>query len=339
MTMTAFASVYSMTATGTSPPASEPAPRRRRRAPRRPRPASGPTASTLAQKYRKSANAPEESVLIGGDSVGAEEHQRYTQSSRFPATWSEVVRQLTVAVSLSYREGFERLRVDLRSPELVVRGAAPTGDRLPLLMEALNASLSTLLLNRANQYSSSDAPHGAVLYFNSAADLAQGARLISPSLSDSVDLHVLGDGHEAVASARSIAVLVCPTNTDGNPAHIEHVEMVHYSNWTHQNLVVMINPSLIALTRHGSLDDEPRPPSFLADYHPSYYIDPVAYMCKNATGAMLRCFPRKWEMYILRAHADGGFRLIAEQNSRPSREKLKCEFSWRADLTSEQSIG
>lgn len=321
--------------------------------------------SALARKYRASINEPEENLLVGGDSKRAQQHRHFARSSRFPAAWSETVQQITRAVSLAALEGYKRIRIDLRNPELVAPRraaeasaavvAAPaaahrrtrprSSDRIALLMDACNATLRTLLRARdelpglgcaERAADGRRTPPRATLFFNSKHDALVGAPLLAEDLRGTVDLHTLGDGNEFAGAQNDFSIVLCPSNTQSNPSHIELVELVHYSNWNRQNLIVIMNPSLIALTRHGSLDDEPRPPSFLSDYLPSYYIDPVAYIAKNATGALLCCFPRKWEMYLLKSRSDeNGFRLICEQNNRPSREKLKCEFSWRADELSD----
>lgn len=339
------------TASPSTPP--ERSPKRRAHVPRRRR--SPVPHSALTQKYRSTASE-EEKELIG--KACAQEARHFAASSRFPASWEETVDQLTNAVASAALDGHERIRVDARNPEYVASVRAKEAadailkagvathargkghERVALLMDACNSTMRTLLrlrdklpvLDVIRDTSGRRIDARASLFFNSPGDQQIGASLLAPDLIEHVDMHVLRHGVELNAASNEISVVLCPNNTQSNPVQIELVELVHYSNWNRQNVVVLINPSLIALTRHSSLDDEPRPPSFMSDYVPCYYIDPVVYIAKNATGAMLRCFPRKWELYMLKASCgEDGFRLVGEQTSRPSREKLKCEFSWRVD--------
>ena len=325
----------------------------RRRQRRRPRPqrntqSEAESISSLARKYRNSPVVSDESELVGAESVSIQ------QSSRFPVNLSETVQQVAAAVEYAALEGHSRLRVDLRNPELVskdrvssvlstVEALPPTSktrqkrayQRMQVLMEAANEMVKCILLCRdklpglgGTNIKSLRPPRGS-LFFNSRADLELGKPMLHPDLISSVQLHALGEGFESTAAQSDVSVVLCPSNMHGNPGHIESIEFVHYSNWNNHNIVIVVNPSLVALTRLKSMNNELRPPSFLSDYLDAYYIDPVSYLARSAVGAILRCYPRKWEMYLLKLSTGNGFRLIGEQDQRPSREKLLCEFSWR----------
>ncbi len=315
--------------------------------------------SALAKKYRSEPIVSDESELIG-DPASVQEMNHFQRSSRFPANWSEAIQQLGTAVEFAALEGQSRIRVDLNNPELISKSKAssvpntietlpPTQstrrkrilERMSLIMQATNEMLRTVLDSRDSLPGLGGAakkklgpPRGSI-FFNSRADLELGSSMLAPDLVKSVEMYALGEGKEAAASRSDISVVLCPTNTQGNPSHIESMQSVHYSNWDNHSVVIVVNPALIALTRHRSLGEEPRSPSFLSDYVSTYYIDPVSYLARNAVGGVLRCYPRKWEMYLLKLRSAGGFRLIAEQSNRPSREKLLCEFSWRVDNATE----
>lgn len=319
--------------------------------------------SALSKKYRNTALDAENADLVGAETNRPTFFRETPNSTRFPASWSETVAQVSDSVLSAAKDGHLRLRVDLRNPELVtpenasavskaiaeVPTYAPPPNESPelklsrskgrmrLLMDVCNATFRTLfdsiddLPVIGNDNSQNQGPPRGVLFFDNSTDSDLGAHLLDDDISQSIDTHVFGEGDTVEAARSEIVVVLSPSNMHSDVSHIEYVEIVHYSHWNSHNIVVIINPSLIALTRHGSLDDEPRPPCFLSDYLPTYYIDPVAYIAKNATGALLLSFPRKWEMYLLKYRGEGAFRLIAEQQNRPSREKLFCEFSWRAD--------
>lgn len=170
----------------------------------------------------------------------------------------------------------------------------------------------------------------AAIHFDNPQDANEGSAFMSSELAAVTDLHVMGQPLGRAAKA-DMAVVIAPSNRKGNPYHIENVESVHYANWGQPKIIVMLNPELTALTRFSSFDEEPRQPSFLQDYLLSYYIDPAAFPTKTAVGAILHCFPRKWELYLSKLKGDMGFRLIAEQPMPPSTEKMRCEFAWRVD--------
>lgn len=242
-------------------------------------------------------------------------------------------------------EGHDRVRVDVKRPELIATCLPTPVDggvfnecgteacRVALLVEAACNMIEHLLQldpNDKRNFGLCFKPRRAALHFNSAEDAEVGARFVKKELAEVTDLYVLGEKAKDRPKA-DITVVIAPTNRQGNPAHIETVEMVHYAHWTHPRIVIMFNPDIVALTSFAAFGDGPREPGFLADYMPSYYLDPAAFPSKTAIGAVLRCFPRKWEMYLLKVQSDMGFRLVAEQHAPPSPEKIQCEFSWRID--------
>jgi Domain of unknown function (DUF1995) len=168
-----------------------------------------------------------------------------------------------------------------------------------------------------------------ILFFNSQHE-ADAARLRAhPSFVD----HVRYCALSSKAPDRlptDICILVAPTSRHGNPSIIEAVELIHYSNWNHSNIVIMLNPMLTALTGFN-LDGCARSPSFLSDYLETYYLDPAVFSSKVSTGALLHCYPRKWEMYMLRSKGPAAFRLVAEHSDRPKPERLICDFAWRSE--------
>ena len=260
--------------------------------------------------------------------------------------------QVEEAVSCSVEAGHDRIRVDVRMPELLAdayaMGSAYSDSRsrhsrrIALLVESANQILKQVFTPDAhagkdsNRYHMLLKPNRAAVFFNSKDDARIGRKTLSAEMSEFVDVQVLGEMEEKIAADTNVFVVIAPSNKQGNPSHIENVELVHYCNWMTPKLIIMVNPDLVALTRYSSFDNEPRQPCFLTDYVPSYYIDPAAFPTKSATGAVLRCYPRKWEMYLLKVHNDMGFRLVAEQGNRPTKEKLHTEFSSRIEKESEQ---
>lgn len=271
--------------------------------------------------------------------------------SRFPSTWPEAVSQVSQAVSTAVSEGHDRIRIDVKTPELIAdahrMGHSYSDEesrhrrRIALLVGSTNQILTEIFSPDSptsplqNPYEILISPTRAAVYFNSAEDARIGKKYMNVDMAHLVDARVLGDPKEEGANNPNVCVVIAPSNKQGNPSHIENVELVHYSSWNTPKLVIMLNPDLVALTRFTSLDNEPRQPCFLTDYLPSYYIDPAAFPSKAATGAVLRCYPRKWEMYLLKVHNDMGFRLIAEQGDPPSAEKIRFEFAWRIERETE----
>lgn len=141
-------------------------------------------------------------------------------------------------------------------------------------------------------------PRDVLLLFNDAADLAACASLVPRTLSGrSVTVGVLGE-IDSTRFVGSLVFVVCANNMGGNPSRIEAVEHVHYSNFNRRNWVVMFNAELVSLSL-ASLAAAPRPPLFLADYCYAYHADPVALPCAfGGAGALLRTYPRKWELYL-----------------------------------------
>lgn len=319
--------------------------------------------SELTQKYRAGAHDTDEAVLIGGNlpkptsespaqqsrepfplpphSQSAQYHSP-VRFSRFPSSWQEAVTQVTTAVTTAAADGHDRIRVDVKSPELLHSPPNPSHPqsetlsrahmRIARLVECANSTLHTFLIAKNSNRSKYAffTPKRGCLFFNDEHDAKIGREYLDPSLRSLVDVHVL-DGLPSYDLKSTVSVLIAPSNRDGNPSHIEAVERVHYSSWNDQKLVIMLNPDLMALTMFTSFEEQPRQPCFLGDYLLSYYLDPLAFPTKKATGAVLRCFPRNWEMYLLKVHNNMGFRLVAEHKGPPSPERIRCEFSWRIE--------
>lgn len=240
-------------------------------------------------------------------------------------------------------EGHDRIRVDVKRPELI-SGSMPIpvdrgvihdhsrhACRVALLVQtACNTIQQLVKLDPKDSCGLSTKLTRAAIHFNSPEDADIGRRFIVPEVKDFTDVYILGEKRKDRPKS-DMVIVIAPTNTQGNPEHIEKVELVHYANWSMPRIIVMLNPDLVALTNFTRFGDETREPGFLTDYMRSYYLDPAAFPAKTATGAVLRCFPRKWEMYLLKLKSDMGFRLVAEQQAPPSPEKIRCEFSWRID--------
>ena len=273
--------------------------------------------------------------------------------SRFPGSWEETATQVSRAVVHAALEGHDRIRVDVKRPELLVDefpdplrkdvpllDTSPHACRVALLTQAACDTIGALIkLDHSDKrnYRLCVKPRRAAVHFNSREDAVVGDRFISDEVRQFTDVFVLGEKKKDRPKA-DVAVMIAPTNRQGNFAQIEKVELVHYANWSAPKINVMFNPQLIALTSLTAFGDEPREPGFLRDYLRSYYLDPAAFPSKTATGAVLRCFPRKWEMYLLKVKSKMGFRLVAEQPAPPSPEKIRGEFSWRIESEMETAV-
>lgn len=275
---------------------------------------------------------------------GAARVRATVSHSRFPRTWGDALEHAGEALVKAFKDGHDRVRVDLCYPHLLQD--APTVNVLSYdsdgrirktgYLAHIVASLlnTTLLASRTGHSMKKNfSPRAIVVLFNTQREADLGASIVKECEKDvglPVRVGVLGqvDMGEFLTN---LVVMVAPSNRRGNPTQIEAVEQVHYSNFNVQNWVVMLDPDLVALTNFPSLSNEPRQPVLLSDYLTTYHMDPVAYPSKVATGAVLRCFPRKWELYLQRADDANGFRLVSEQPARPSLEKIHCEFSWRIE--------
>lgn len=305
--------------------------------------------TNVASKYQRHQQSPVNTVISRSKPI------RY---SRFPSEWDEATQQIGNAVEDATNEGYDHIRVDVKSPELIshnpLQSVIPNHlvdsnldssihqYRIPLLVEAANDIIRKIFRYGPGNPRKSNipfTPKRAAIYFNSTYDFEIGRESVDIPLDYIVDTHTLGTNVKKPVA--NVIVMIAPCNRQGNPEHIEAVEIVHYSNWQEPNIVVMINPDLIALTNFTAVGDEHRQPSFLKDYNASYYLDPAAFLSRAATGAVLRCFPRKWEMYLQKDQNRMGFRLIAEQENRPSNEKISCEFSWRIEkeLQEQKALG
>lgn len=241
------------------------------------------------------------------------------------------------AVAIAVSEGHERIRVDVKNPHLIPPRTAladpvVVGDNcLPRLVETA-CSLVEKLFNMGPVLVNNDdilcSLKTAVLHFDTAEDATLGKLMVPESMRPAVRVHAL---EERVWEGADIHIVIAPCNRAGTPARIEDVEAVHYAGWSKPRIIIILNPNLMALTKAVAFDGESREPGFLNDYVSSYYIDPAAYPTKTVTGAVLKCFPRKWELYLMKLRGDVGFRLVSEQHNLPSAERLRCLFSWRAE--------
>lgn len=296
-------------------------------------------ASSLSRKYRVSAPSIDDELLISDPS--APSHitcQRPPLDpayfSRFPSSWQEAKTQAISSVTQAVAEGHEQIRLDIKRPQRFAQTRTLRNDphAVGLLVDAacdLIRHLRSLDHDDPRNFGMDRKIHRAVIHFNDEHAASIGRDLVHSDLRECVDLHVLGDGLGGASKDTQLHVMLAPSNRDGNPGRIEDVQAVHYSYWRASNVVVMINPSLMALTKYSATSGNIREPGFLSDYLPSYYVDPVAFPAETATGAVLRCFPRKWELYLLKLKEGVGFRLISEQKALPEEEMLKCLFAWR----------
>jgi Domain of unknown function (DUF1995) len=286
----------------------------------------------------------------------------FVANTRFPATWSKVVRQTCDCAMLALAQGHDRLLMSVNKPSLLVRAPAiaPPQTWLPaaaarsqeqpspsfstahlyskgmssdfsLTIDICNALVARLCSGDAVSKGSRVRPEARIIVFFNSQREAEAARVRAhPAFIDRVRYSVLAStGPDRLPG--DICIIVSPTNRSGDSsAAIEAVELIHYSNWNNSNIVIMLNPNLIALSGFN-LDGRARPPSFLSDYVDVFFLDPAVYSSRVATGAILRCYPRKWELYMLRAKSPTGFRLVAEQSERPKLEKVLCDFAWRSE--------
>lgn len=307
---------------------------------------------------------------IKGVGVGVAERECRGREAggRFPEAWVQVVRQAGDATVAAMQQGHDRLLVDVGKVELLARrrrrrtsegegdggsGAGEAGEdgvgslssahlyggsegltsHFALTLDVCNAIVGRLCAGEGEIGGSrmrEDAK--IIMFFNNEEEAAMARRIAHPAYATRVEFQVLNQsGPER--GPTDVCIVVAPSNRRGDPSRIEAVERIHYSNWNDSNLVIMVNPALIALTGFMSLEGCVRPPCFLTDYIHCYYLDPQVFSTKYATGAVLRCYPRKWESYMQRVGGPSscGFRLVAESDERPRKEKLLCEFAWRAD--------
>lgn len=307
--------------------------------------------SALSRKYRPTPLHPDELELIGTSPSPPVTLPRL-ETSRFPCTWPAVVRQATDASVAALEAGHDRLLVDVRRPELLLNalGSSASFSSVHLFEDGLEptfamtldvcfALVSRLVSGGGRASGSRVRPSaGIIVFFNSEEEAAAATRAAHPAFRDRVKFQVL-DLRGPDRSPTDICVVVAPSNRRGDPSRIEAVERVHYTNWNDSNIVVIVNPDLFALTGFSTFDGCARPPCFLTDYVEAYYLDPQVFVSKHVNGAMLRCFPRKWEAYMQRSRLHPGtFRLISESEAKPRPEKVLCEFGWRADQAQTEGL-
>lgn len=293
----------------------------------------------------------------------------FASSSRLPQTWWEIVSQSCNAAMNALNRGHDRLLISVEKAAVVLNSPANDGrefqSKLPVKIGGITSDVVTeittsLTVSRTHQASfnvqlaiaidicsvliakitSGEAcTRGSrvrpgchiILFFNTPEEVEIAREVLHTDFSKFVSLQVLDPSGPKKRGASDICVLVRPCNISRDPRHIEAVELIHYSNWSHSNIVVMINPELVSLSGNGNLDGCMRSPYFMTDYIETFYLDPAVISSKNGTAALLRCFPRKWETYIQRPAGHRGFRLMGEQIAKPSPEKLICEFIWRTE--------
>lgn len=266
--------------------------------------------------------------------------------SRFPRTWNDALEHAANAVLSAFSNRHDRLRVDIQHPEMLKNApeytASSRGHEQLLRKAWYLAHVVVRLIDKLMQAHNSQkpllakedfSPCGILVMFNSQCEAEVGASVVTACKEVSnmqVRVGILGQV-DAGEFSSNLIFIVAPCNRQGNPAQIEAVEMVHYSNFNQSNWLIILNPDLIALTKFPSFSDEPRQPVLLSDYLLTYHLNPLSFPSKVATGALLRCFPRKWELYLQMMDDPTGFRLISEQAVRPSWQRIASEFSHRID--------
>lgn len=167
-----------------------------------------------------------------------------------------------------------------------------------------------------------------ILYYNTKED-AEWARNQAPLAWGDRVLHVpMSQRVKRVSS--DVSVLVAPSNRR-RVSSIEMVERVHYSDWSSSNIVILLCPDLYAVTNYPELDGRCRRPCFLSDYIESFVLDPAVFHSDRGTGALLKQYPRKWEMYLQKASRGTEFRLVGERAKRPPPESMYHTFASRLE--------
>jgi Domain of unknown function (DUF1995) len=301
----------------------------------------------------------EHAELVGGTPATHSPRRSSTvlasSTSRFPSTWSSIVRQAGDATFEALQSGHDRLIVSVKNPGVLPRGdvnltddpcpsvrsrlnsVAPMAVSFALTLDICNTLIARLHSGDGISENSYVTPNARInLIFNTQAEADTAIPLVvtSPSIAQQVRFQVLSSSPPLTRDPLDICIMAAPTNQRDNLTHIEAVERVHYGSWNDMNIIIMVNPDLAAITSFPALDGEVRSPGFLVDYLQAFVLDPAIFRSKNITGAILRCFPRKWETYILRAAAASSFRLVGESESRPLPEKILYDFSWRASKES-----
>lgn len=294
-------------------------------------------------------------------------------ASRFPNTWNDALNQMSDSVATALAHGFDRVRVEFEAPTTFAGAISATdadnqnscpirnepmvhvdllayatcvllshlvgADAAAPCTDAVTAAGSSVSTRSSLSLKCSFAPKRVVVLFDSRAAMESSSEYLSMAsvAPRNVIIGVLGEV-DLAQFVGALIVVIAPSNCRGNPSHIETVEHVHYSNFNQRNWVILLNPNLISLSSMPSLSTEPRSPLFLDDYVSAYYVNPLAFESPVAAGAILRNFPRKWELYLNKVGSFGGFRLVSEQKARPSRERVQCEFGWRVEREIEDML-
>lgn len=280
--------------------------------------------------------------------------------------------QMCTSTALALAHGFDRIKLDVKNltpyiEQHIDNPQSKQADEVALLTLAASSILSHLTAtddkNSEQQDKKSGSlavnlpsvtvcpdmfkpmhnirPNGALLVFNNSEDAIHGQEALNGVLPLGTEIGVLGKMNPSQVVGK-LVVLVAPSNRKDNPTNIEHVELVHYSNFNTNNWVILLNEDLISLSTSYNLSGEPKSPLFLTDYIDAFYAHPIDFKAiAGCKGGILRCFPRKWELYMSKAddqRKGRGLRLVSEIKSKPSNEKVQCEFSWRLERELERCL-
>lgn len=260
--------------------------------------------------------------------------------SRFPGSWDEVFEQACEATMSAMEEGQMRMLIELRQNEEV-----GLGDRGQLIEKRRNAGIRAKRYERYSlriamgmcnvlleSYMSVGVGKRAKIYFNTNEQLASAQLMMGDYVGGWVEMEVLSNECKEDLW-EDLSILITPTNQCGNPSRIEAVEMMHYHRSWESELkpLIVVNPDLVALSACAIFEHKRRLPMFMSDFVSCYYINPGAFLSESVTGAVLKCYPRKWEMYELRRHQNRGFRIVAEINDKPTCEDLMNAFCWQSE--------
>ncbi|GJQ08549.1 hypothetical protein GpartN1_g340.t1 [Galdieria partita] len=241
--------------------------------------------------------------------------ESYIAGTLFPFSLEDAVRQASDAVLSSVKDNYRRLRVELHYPTLSSLGSVIEYSELAYFC---NMICETFLGQSKRVHLFGDTHH--VLNLVPFLD-TRLINSISVSCIDDMDLGVRDMLEE-------ICLILLPSNTGYDTGtRMERIERLIYSV-PYNKHIILFNPSMEACT-NLTCSGRPFEPMILSDFHIAYFVHPNISRQGCIQSSLLRCYPRDWELFVLRLPRDirSKYFLAKSFPSRPSMERIETEVS------------
>lgn len=241
--------------------------------------------------------------------------KRYIAGTLFPTSLEEAVQQASQAILTAVKDKYNRLRVELQYPTLSSSASLIEYGHLAYFCNMVCEAF----LGQCKR----------VRLFGETRHVLSLVPFLDTRLSNSISVSCIDDVQSVGRRlSEDICLILLPSNVGHDMGkRMENFERLVYSI-SHDKYIILLNAYLEACTTL-TCGGRPFEPMILNDFHIVYFVHPniVRHGCLQSS--LLRCYPRDWELFILRLPRDTSTKYFLAKSftSRPSVDRIEVEVS------------